>query len=161
MVILKITIILSLFLLWTLLVYLMHRLAHVRHTFNFLYKIHIYHHKIDYFKKENRRFKWYYMLFYFGGVYETLDVLFILTMPLLFIYILLPNLTIYLVIFHYLYEVFLSEGMLDHNPNVNGKITTVFSWGSYHLIHHKTWKYNYSLMITIWDRVFKTTKEIN
>jgi sterol desaturase/sphingolipid hydroxylase (fatty acid hydroxylase superfamily) len=151
-------IIIGLFLLWTLLIYFMHRLAHYRHRFNPLYSIHLSHHKINYLEDENRKFKWYYLLFYFGGVLETMDVLLMLTMPAFMVYFVYPPMGIYLLLFHYLYESFLSEGVLDHNPKIKGKITNFFSWGKYHLIHHKTWKYNYSLMITLWDRVFRTRR---
>ena len=148
----------TLFLLWTLLVYLMHRLAHIRHRANVLYYFHVAHHKVDYLKERNRKFKWYYLLFYFGGIRETLDVILILTIPLLIVCFIYPPLAVFLIGFHYIYEVFLSEGLLDHNPSVKGKVTQFFSWGNYHLTHHKTWRYNFSLMITLWDYVFKTKK---
>lgn len=146
------------FLLWTLLVYLMHRLAHWRSKYNFLYQIHLTHHKVDYLNPVNRSFKWFYLLFYFGGLYETLDVILILTLPALIVYFINPNTGIYLLVFHYMYEVFLSEGFLDHNPNVTGSITRYLSWGKYHLGHHRNWKKNYSLMITLWDYIFGTRK---
>jgi sterol desaturase/sphingolipid hydroxylase (fatty acid hydroxylase superfamily) len=145
-----------LFMIWTLLVYIVHRLAHIRHRFNFLYHLHLYHHKINYLSAENRQFRWYYILFYFGGVYETLDVVCMLTIPALIVYSIFPVLGVYLLLLHYAYEVFLSEGTLDHNPEIRGKVTKVFAWGKYHLAHHKSWKYNYSLIITLWDWVFQT-----
>jgi sterol desaturase/sphingolipid hydroxylase (fatty acid hydroxylase superfamily) len=148
-----------LFFLWTLIIYILHRLAHIKHKFNFLYWVHISHHKVNYFKPENRKFKWHYLFFYFGGILETLDVLLILTLPALLIYLIDPKHGLYILFIHYFYEVFLSEGLLDHNPRVEGKITNFFSWGKYHLAHHKSWKYNFSLMITLWDYVFKTVKK--
>ncbi len=149
----------GLFLLWTLFIYCLHRLAHYRNKFNLLYKIHLYHHKVDYYNEANRKFHWYYLFFYFGGIRETLDVIFMLTLPAVFIYLLFPQYGIYILAFHYLYEVFLSEGALDHNPRIRGPATRFFSWGQYHLIHHKTWKFNYSLIITLWDYVFYTMKK--
>ena len=149
----------SLFLLWTLLIYLMHRLAHVKSKFNFLYKLHVAHHKVNYWNEANRTFKWYYIFFYFGSWQATFDVFFILTLPAICISLLFPQPGIYLLVFHYLYEVFLSEGTLDHNPSIKGNLTKYFAWGQYHLTHHKTWKYNYGLIITFWDRVFETRKQ--
>lgn len=139
-------------------IYLLHRLAHLRNRFNPLYKIHIHHHKVNYLSDSNRKFKWYYLLFYFGGVYETIDVLILLTLPAVSIYLVYPGVGIYLLFLHYIYEVFFSEGLLDHNPAIKGRVTNVFAWGEYHLAHHKTWKYNYSLIITLWDYVFGTKK---
>lgn len=158
-IIINIFIFIGLFLLWTLLVYFMHRLAHIRSKNNPLYYVHLAHHKINYFKEDNRKFKWYYLFFYFGGILETLDVIVMLTVPALSVYLLFPSYGIYILLFHYLYEVFLSEGYLDHNPKINGKITNYFSWGTYHLIHHKTWTHNFSLIITLWDYMFVTQKK--
>lgn len=148
--------ILGLFLLWTFLVYLMHRLAHIRHKHNLFHAIHLSHHKIDYLNANNRKFKWYYFFFYFGSLNATLDVLIMLTLPAFIVYFIYPPLGIYILIFHYLYEVLLSEGALDHNPAIKGRITSFFAWGEYHLTHHKTWVSNYGLVITFWDTIFKT-----
>lgn len=155
-IVINILIFIILFMFWTLLIYAIHRLAHLRHKYNPLYKLHLYHHKINYLSSENRRFKWYYIFFYFGGIYETLDVLCMLTIPAVIVYIVSPTIGLYVLILHYLYEVFLSEGTLDHNPRITGKVTNVFAWGKYHLTHHRYWRYNYSLIITLWDWVFQT-----
>jgi len=146
----------SLFLLWTLMVYWMHRLARIKSQYNFLYKLHLAHHKINYQKEANLKFRWYYLFFYFGSIRASLDVFFMLTIPAFLIYLIDSRVGIFILIFHYLYEVFLSEGLLDHNPKITGRITHFFSWGKYHLTHHKKWGYNFSLMITIWDWVFRT-----
>jgi sterol desaturase/sphingolipid hydroxylase (fatty acid hydroxylase superfamily) len=151
----------GLFFLWTLLVYSMHRAAHIKNQYNLLRKIHLSHHKINYLERDNRRFKWYYMLFYFGSIYASLDVILMLTLPAFVVYFLYPRLGIYIIAFHYVYEVFLSEGALDHNPNITGKATRYFAWGKYHLTHHSDSRYNYGLMITLWDWVFKTRKKSN
>src|SRR4051812_43242878 len=108
----------GLFFLWTLCIYFMHRIAHIQSKFNPFYQIHLSHHKINYLKKSNRKFQWYYFLFYFGSLYATLDVIFILTFPAFLMYWISPQYGLYIVGFHYLYEVFLSEGTLDHNPKI-------------------------------------------
>ena len=145
-----------LFLFWTLCIYLIHRISHIKSSRNVLYKIHLQHHRIDYAKKSNRKFKWYYLFFYFGDIYSTLDVLIMLTLPAVIIYMVFPRIGIYILLLHYIYEVFFSEGLLDHNPKIKGKVTYFFSWGTYHLYHHKVWNKNYSLLITLWDKIFKT-----
>jgi sterol desaturase/sphingolipid hydroxylase (fatty acid hydroxylase superfamily) len=97
-------------------------------------------------------------LFYFGGVLETVDVLVTITIPAIIVYFIYPPVGIYILIFHYLYEVFFSEGVLDHNPAIKGRITAIFAWGDYHLSHHKNWNCNYGLLLTCWDHLFNTVK---
>jgi len=125
MILINLLIAAGLVLLWTLQIYILHRLAHIRHPLNFLYHIHISHHKINYLKEENRQFKWYYFFFYFGGILETVDVLVTITIPAIIVYFIYPPVGVYILIFHYLYEVFFSEGVLDHNPAIKGKIISV------------------------------------
>src|ERR1700744_2338404 len=132
-----------LFLLWTFIVYVLHRLSHIKHKFNFLYFIHRYHHRVDYSIQNRRKFDWRYLLFYFGDFYESLDVICTMTLPAFILYLIFSKYGVYLLAFHYLYEVFLSEGQLDHNPRITGAITKYFSWGEYHLKHPKNVRYNY------------------
>jgi len=133
----------------------MHRLAHSKHRLNFIHRIHLYHHKINYLDGGAPKFKWHFLFFYFG-FYETIDIVLILTLPAIFVYLLYPTTGVYLLIFHYFYEVLFSEGVLDHNPKITGKITRFFAWGEYHLTHHRYWKYNFGLLITFWDFIFGT-----
>lgn len=156
MIFFKVLAILGLFLLWTFLVYWMHRAAHVRSKYNFLYKLHLSHHRINYLKEENRAFKWPQLFFYFGSFSASLDVLIMLTLPAFMTFAVFPQYGIYILAFHYIYEVFLSEGTLDHNPKIKGKVTRFFAWGEYHLSHHEKWNCNYGLTITFWDLVFGT-----
>jgi sterol desaturase/sphingolipid hydroxylase (fatty acid hydroxylase superfamily) len=158
LIILQIINFMGLFLLWTLIVYGLHRLSHIKHKFNFLYFIHIHHHRVNYSNASERKFNWRYLLFFFGSFYESLDVLITMTLPALVLYFIFPAYGAYILVFHYLYEVFLSENQLDHNPNISGVITNYFSWGKYHLKHHKDVRCNYSLIIPLWDFVFGTQK---
>ena len=64
-----------------------------------------------------------------------------------------------LLAFHYIYEVFLSENQLDHNPKITGRVTRWFAWGDFHLQHHVHPKQNIGLMITLWDRLFGTAND--
>jgi len=146
------------FMLWTFLIYFMHRLAHVKHKLNFLYFIHRHHHRVNYLSSKLRSFNWRHFLFYFGSIHESIDVLIMMTLPAILLCLLFPPYGLYILIFHYLYEVFLSESQLDHNPKITGAITNYFSWGKYHLYHHKNIQFNYSLIITFWDLIFKTRK---
>lgn len=143
------------FLLWTLAIYWLHRLAHWRHRYNPLHYLHLSHHEINYFKTE-KKFKIAYLLWIFGDWRATLDILLNMTLPLVILTYFYPSQGLFLLVFHYLYEAFLSEGVLDHNPNIRGTITNYFAWGVYHLQHHNSPKYNFSLIVTVWDRVFGT-----
>ena len=62
-------------------------------------------------------------------------------------------------VFHYVYEVFLSRTVLDHNPKITGKITRFISIGSFHLKHHTNVRCNFSFYITLWDYLFKTDEK--
>ena len=146
------------FLLWTFVIYCLHRLSHIHHPANPLWRIHVAHHKIPYLHSEQRQ-RWPSLgqyFFWLGDWKTSLDVFLVMTVPLIIISIIWPQYGIPLLVFHYLYEVFLSESVLDHNPHVKGRITRWFAWGDFHLHHHIDMKSNYGLMITLWDRLFGT-----
>jgi len=145
------------FLIWTFAIYWLHRLAHVRAKWNPLYPIHQAHHRQKYDGTETD-IKPGHFIFMFGDIKVTWDVLLTQTLPLLIITCFLPQQGLVLLAFHYIYEVFLSEGILDHNPRLVGNITRYFAWGRFHLTHHHQPVKNYSLMITLWDYIFGTAK---
>ena len=144
---------------WTFIAYWLHRVSHISNPKNPLWKIHCAHHRIPYLSeptgskvpKIGQFFLW------LGSWRTSLDVIIVLTLPALVFAITLPRYGIPLLIFHYLYEVFLSEYALDHNPRIKGALTRYFAWGDFHLYHHIAPKNNFGLMITLWDRVFNTS----
>jgi sterol desaturase/sphingolipid hydroxylase (fatty acid hydroxylase superfamily) len=143
------------FLLWTLYSFIIHRLAHIRSKKNPLHVIHMPHHRYQYSDA-----KWPPLsdfFFWFGGWKESLDVWITFTLPLVVLLFFDPVYGVILLIFHYIYEVFLSRNILDHNPHITGKITRFIPIGSYHLEHHKYYKCNYSFYITLWDTLFRTS----
>lgn len=149
------------FLLWTLAIYGMHRLGHVRHRWNPLFKLHRAHHKHPYLREYvpagwPRLGQWFLWL---GDWPSTLDVFVSMTVPAIVIAVVAPDVGIPLLVFHYFYELFASEHQLDHNPKITGPITRWFAWGDFHLHHHVHPHYNYCLMITLWDRVFGTAHD--
>lgn len=148
------------FLAWTLLMYLMHRLAHVVHPANPLWRIHLAHHRVPYLSMGDRN-HWPQpgqFLFWLGSWQLSLDVLISMTLPLLLLCWFLPAEGLTLLVLHYLYEVFLSETRLDHNPRIKGAVTRFFAWGHYHLYHHVNLKRNYGLIVTWWDWLFGTAR---
>lgn len=96
--------------------------------------------------------------FWFGSWKSTLDVWIVFTLPLVALLFVNRDVAIVLLIFHYIYEVFLSKNVLDHNPKITSKITKIIPVGIFHLDHHKYFKCNYSFYISLWDYLFGTTR---
>ncbi len=137
--------------------YLLHRLSHVKHRLNPLWKIHRAHHKVPYLSEDRELLPQpAQFLFWLGSWRLSLDVIIVMTLPLLVLTWFFPTQGLILLVFHYLYEVFLSEALLDHNPRIRGSLTRVFAWGHYHLYHHMNLKRNYGLVVTWWDWLFGT-----
>ncbi|MCE9596651.1 MAG: sterol desaturase family protein [Spirochaetia bacterium] len=152
--------VLALFLLWTCIIYWLHRISHIKHAKNPLWIIHRAHHRLPYFSEAPRpwpRLGQYF--FWLGNWKESLDVIFVMTIPLGLLTIVFPAQGACLLVFHYFYEVFLSESRLDHNPYLTGRWTKFFAWGSFHLVHHVQLQKNFCLMITLWDHVFGSAIE--
>jgi sterol desaturase/sphingolipid hydroxylase (fatty acid hydroxylase superfamily) len=146
------------FALWTFVIYWLHRFSHIHHRRNPLWWIHRPHHAEPYLRQDSHpswpQFGQY--LFWLGGWRLSLDVVLVMTLPLLVIAWIWPEYGIPLLVFHYLYEVFLSESVLDHNPRLQGKLTHWFAWGDFHLHHHVNLKRNFGLMVCFWDWLFGT-----
>ena len=149
------------FLLWTFMIYWLHRWAHISHRLNPLWQIHRAHHAIIYLGKQPTvlRPRWYQYFFWLGDWRASIDVIISMTLPAILIACIWPRYGIPLLVFHYFYEVFFSEYVLDHNPRIQGKITQIFAWGDFHLFHHMAPRKNFCLIITLWDRVFGTAED--
>ena len=143
------------FLLWTLYSYLIHVFAHLNFRFNFIRRIHMEHHRNNYGDSKWPPFHDYF--FWFGSLNSSLDVWITFTLPLILLTFIDFEVGAALLVFHYFYEVFLSRNVLDHNPNITGKVTNYIPIGIYHLKHHRNYRCNYSFYITLWDHVFRTT----
>lgn len=145
------------FFLWTLYSYLIHRLAHVPGRYNFLRYCHLKHHGYSYGDSMWPPIADYF--FWFGSWRGSLDVYITFTLPLVVLAIVKPEYGLILLAFHYIYEVFFSKNVLDHNPKITGKITRFIPIGQYHLKHHRNYRCNYSFYLTIWDYLFRTNEE--
>jgi sterol desaturase/sphingolipid hydroxylase (fatty acid hydroxylase superfamily) len=149
------------FLAWTFLVYWMHRLSHIHHARNPLWQLHRAHHMHPYLSQSGAsKMPTFGQLFLWLGSWRaSLDVFVVMTMPAILIAIISPRFGIPILVFHYVYEIFCSEYALDHNPNVQGRVTRIFAWGDFHLFHHMMPKRNFCLVITLWDRIFLTATD--
>lgn len=141
---------------WSLCNYSIHRIGHYKSRFNPLFKIHLAHHKEKYPNGNGLLPEWKNFFLWFGNWRSSLDIVITLILPALLIYILDPETGKWLLAFVYLYEVFCSENLLDHNPSIKGPVTQFMAWGDFHLMHHKYPRTNYGLYITLWDHVFDT-----
>ncbi|KEF40614.1 MAG: hypothetical protein ER33_16080 [Cyanobium sp. CACIAM 14] len=144
---------LLLILAWTGMAYGIHRLAHHSGRWNLLNRLHRAHHHPDYLNHQ-RSFRWHHFLLCFGSLEETLDVWITLTLPALLLSCLVPSHAPLMLGFHYLYEIFLSDDRLDHNPSLRGGVTRWFAWGQYHLEHHRQPTKHFGLILTFWDVIF-------
>ncbi|WP_068716447.1 sterol desaturase family protein [Vibrio tritonius] len=145
------------FFLWTLYSYICHVIAHVRFKYNFLQYFHMKHHAYNY--DDTFWPPWHDYFFWFGDFRSSMDVYFTFTLPLIVLTFFDPVPGAILLAFHYVYEVFLSRTVLDHNPKITGKITRFIPIGSFHLKHHTNVRCNFSFYITLWDYLFKTDEK--
>jgi sterol desaturase/sphingolipid hydroxylase (fatty acid hydroxylase superfamily) len=146
-----------LFLVWTFIIYWLHRLSHIHHKLNLLWRIHSAHHRGQYFPSPpDMKFHWSQLFFWHGNIASTLDIYLVFTAPALLIFLVSPYYGWPILGFHYVYEAFLSGAALDHNLKLKGWLTRYFAWGGYHLYHHVHLRQNYGLLITLWDFVFRT-----
>lgn len=145
------------FLLWTLYSYTIHVIAHSQMKYNFLKYFHIKHHAYNY--GDSKLPPWHDYFFWFGDIRTSMDVYITFTLPLIVLAIFEPLYGSLLLVFHYLYEVFLSRNVLDHNPKITGTITKLFPIGSFHLTHHHYARCNYSFFLTLWDFLFGTNDD--
>ena len=113
------------------------------------------HHKNIYEGKRNFP-DIYSFFFWFGSWKKTLDVLIMFTFPALLYSFLLGGSAYWLIIFHYLYEVFFADELLELNKQIKGKITKYFAIGDYHMDHHRRMVGNYSSIFVFWDFIFGT-----
>ena len=140
---------------WLGLAYGVHRISHLPGSWNRLNLWHRLHHAETYLQ-QSRIFHWHHALLCFGSIEETLDIWFTLTLPALLICLLFPAQGWALLLFHYFYEILLSDQRLDHNPKICGPLTKIFAWGQFHLSHHANQHRNFGLILTFWDYIFFT-----
>jgi len=138
------------FLLWTLILYVIHRIVHKTPVLN---KIHLDHHSyITKRIKEGNLTKWHWSnLFLFNDTWtSTLDLWITEVIPTLIFSLITGQW--WISIFYYVWAAFIQES-IEHNPNINLYPLTSGRW---HLKHHQNPKRNYGLFHPFWDRLFNT-----
>lgn len=143
------------FLIWSLWSYGMHVFAHANKSrFNFVRYFHLKHHAYNY--EPSLLPPWHDYFFWFGDWRSSIDVYLTFTLPLLILAWFDTPAGLVLLAFHYLYEVFLSRNVLDHNSRITGWVTHILPVGAFHLEHHRNPRCNYSFYTTAWDYLFQT-----
>ena len=139
------------FLLWTLVIYIVHRIAHIVPVIK---EIHYEHHR---FIKENVAPTWHWSnIFLFQDNWKsTGDVWITEILPtILFCFI---TQQWWIAIFFYFWSAFIQES-IEHNPKFD--MFPFSTSGKWHLIHHNRCSYNYGIFHPVWDRLFRTYKSL-
>jgi sterol desaturase/sphingolipid hydroxylase (fatty acid hydroxylase superfamily) len=143
------------FLLWTLLLYVIHRAIHTygdRWPFRFAYYCHCDHHKYIN-KKGGTTWHWNNLLLYNDTTLSTIDLWITEVIPTIIFCAVTGQW--WIAIFYYFWAALLQE-VIEHNPKFDW-----YPWltsGKWHLVHHWDTHVNYGLFHSIWDTLFKTKK---
>lgn len=137
------------FLLWTLLIYCVHVLAH--HIPGIKY-IHSWHHSFI-IKNEPPTWHWSNIFLYQDDWKSTLDVWITEIMPTIIFCAITEQW--WIAIFFYFWSAFIQE-RIEHNPKFN--LFPFFTSGVWHLRHHKKGNCNYGVFHPLWDIIFGTNK---
>lgn len=143
-----------LFLLWTLFLYLVHR---VIHKIPYLKRIHWDHHRyiLQKFKSQSSlknptNWHWNNLFLYNDTTLSTIDLWVTEVIPTLIFCYITNHWWIFL--FYYVWTAFIQE-RIEHNPKID---LYPFTSGKWHLTHHKNFNKNYGLFHPLWDKIFDT-----
>jgi sterol desaturase/sphingolipid hydroxylase (fatty acid hydroxylase superfamily) len=135
------------FLLWTLLLYLIHRIIH---NVPYLKEIHLDHHKHINANYCQMTWHWNNLFLFNDNWISTLDLWITEVLPtMLFSYI---TGHWWILCFYYIWAALIQE-KLEHNPKID---LYPFTSGKWHLVHHRNFRKNYGLFHPFWDRIFRT-----
>ena len=138
------------FLIWTLILYWIHRCTHNLHI---LTKYHRAHHL--YIKNNHTKWSWTNIFFYMDNFKSSVDVLLTEVLPTLIFCLLFG--TWWIMVFYWVWAAFFQE-IFEHKKDLNLPILTSGKW---HMIHHAKPNKNYGLFIPVWDMVFGTYQAVN
>ena len=135
---------------WTLLLYWVHRAAHV---LNFMKPFHDDHHN---YIVDNKGTTWNINnIFLFNDTwYSTVDLWLTEVIPTLVFAI--TTGAWWIAVFYWLWAAFFQEN-IEHNLEFN---YYPFTSGRWHLVHHQNPNKNYGLFFPVWDKVFRTEQKI-
>lgn len=139
------------FFLWTLILYWIHRISH---KVPILLRFHADHHR--FINQSNGKNKWELnnLLLYNDTIKSTTDLWLTEVVPTLLFSLITGQW--WIAIFYYIWAAFFQE-YLEHNNKINFPF---FTFGKWHLLHHRNPTNNFGLIFPLWDYVFKTNKEV-
>jgi sterol desaturase/sphingolipid hydroxylase (fatty acid hydroxylase superfamily) len=132
--------------------YWIHRLGH---TVPFLRKYHADHHRFINRLKNKSKWEFNNLFLYNDTTKSTVDLWLTEVIPTLIFCFVTEQW--WIAVLYYGWAALLQE-YLEHNDKIN---VPVFTFGKWHLLHHKDPTKNFSLIFPLWDRIFKTNKEVN
>lgn len=138
------------FLLWTLLLYCVHRIVH--HA-PYIKNFHRHHHV--YINQTVTQWHWNNLLLFNDDWSSTIDLWITEVIPTVIFSFITDQYWIF--IFYYIWAAFFQEN-LEHNKNINIPLITSGKW---HLIHHRDANKNFSLFFPLWDITFGTYKNVD
>lgn len=138
------------FVAWTFLLYLTHRIAHV---LPYVKDIHADHHRQV--AQESTGWKWPALLLYIDTNKSTLDQWLTEVIPTLVFAWATGHW--WIAIFYYVWAAAVQE-IVEHNPRFS-----IYPWltsGRWHLLHHRNPRVNYGVFVPVWDLLFGTYKRL-
>jgi len=136
------------FLLWTFVIYIMHRLAHV---VPLLQPFHWNHHYTISRKENDGKFKISHLILYVDNFETTIDQWLTEVIPTIIFCTITGQW--WIAILYWIDAAFIQES-IKHNPNFN--VFPLNTAGRWHLIHHSNSEKNYGIIFPIWDIIFNT-----
>lgn len=136
------------FFLWTLMLYVIHRIGHVM---PWVSKIHLHHHA--YILSNPTGWHWSNLFLFNDTWISTLDLWITEVIPTIVFSLITGQW--WISVLYYVWASFIQES-IEHNSTVDLPVLTSGKW---HLIHHRS-PCNYGLFTPLWDLVFGTYKKV-
>ncbi len=136
------------FLLWTLMLYWIHRICHLVPVIR---RIHMHHHR--YILNHDTTWHWTNLFLFNDDWTSTIDLWITEVIPTLLFSLVTGQW--WISVFYYVWAAFIQE-TIEHNSKVDLPILTSGKW---HLIHHMS-SSNYGLFFPAWDILFGTNRHV-
>jgi sterol desaturase/sphingolipid hydroxylase (fatty acid hydroxylase superfamily) len=139
-----------LFLAWTLLIYIVHRLAHIIPSIKELHFMH--HHYIS--THGATGWHWSNLFFYQDDYFSTYEIYITEVIPTFLFCLFTGEWWIFL--FFYVWSAFIQEN-IEHN--IKFDMYPFLTSGKWHMVHHNVGEYNFGIFTPIWDILFDTYRK--
>lgn len=134
------------FFLWLLLLYIIHRAAHILPVIK---KIHAHHHGVIN-KSPPRKWHWNNLFLFNDDWTSTVDLWISEVIPTILFSAITGHW--WVLMFYYIWAALIQESV-EHNKSVSLYPLTCGRW---HMTHHSNPKKNYGLIFPLWDKIFRT-----